>query len=428
MRRASAACVFALAGAAACLAAAGGGDAGLPPALVSVAYSRPVVAPLPVEIAFKAPLPNSDLASKDAWFLAGASGRRFPCQVVLVGDAKAGAAYSWAQVKALVPGAEQDLYLSHASAPQGLEEGVRIISFGKAASLETPSVTAFARAGKFRVVETASLVGKELIPLYRENLLNRQQAVELTVTDLFRHADFTLAGEAADDGFTIEEHGPVTASVVYRGKFSGEQGVEPVAFEARISLRANGVLGLELTIPAHGYESEVYRVKNLKITVPLALERAASISFGGLRDEVSGREHWTGTTTLSVSPGGSYVFADADSSVIRGTAPISWADYSDGDYGTGILWNSRRDALGLRVDYNEDLLEVMLSPPERTVAGANAAVKFEVYFLLHGGRAGWEALGTLSDSLYNPPVVTVNPEYVTAVTGLPRNSSGGPDD
>ncbi len=388
----------------------------VPPATVTVDHSRVMPADIPVLVEFTAPLPAAALADTRVSYLVDDDGNLYYCQVSPLGDATPGSAYAWASLKAIIPPSRLTYHLAVAR-PEDVKppQGITYVSYGAAATFATPYVELLLRAADFRVVEQVSLGEKPLVPLHIDNLTNPQQDVRIVVTDRFLQADFELAPEVDKDGFEVLDSGPVMARVRYRGAFAGAPNVKPVRFESIVTFSAQGIIGIEMTIPPDGYDAETYRISRMEFTVPLILENAATLSFGGPSGEGRGREYWTGLSSLAIKPSGSYVFVDVDRAAVSGVGSINWIDYADPYAGLSLVWDMPDYAVNVAVEYSQDLLSLAFSPPA-LYAGAAQPVVARFYMYPHPANLAGKDIYALASTLLTPVTAEINEEYVTAVT------------
>jgi len=419
---------------------------------VTIQYDRATSAWLPVLTSFETAIETEPPGEGEGWYLVDAEGRLYPCQI------EAGEAMAAGRVRgeALVPRRDAKYYLLAMKAPAKRPQFmVSSVFMGQAAVLETAVVTARIRAERFCVAEEASLFGLDMVPRYVEALVNRQQGVTLTVTDRVRHADVVLQAQTKKGQFALTRRGPVAAAVAYRGTFVGAPDGSEISFEAEVTLTGHGVIGVRVMIPANAYDGKRFHVKDVKVTLPIVLDGAAAVVVGGAHTEASGRDYWTGAAKVSVAPGGAYAFTDGDGSVVSGKGGVTWMDYSDGEAGAGIFWGATENTVSISVDYNEDLLDVTITPGGTGAAvaeGAKAtaeakaaprtrarfsmvpaspgeqlgstdaawaaedlgdlegmmgeapAVNVQVYFFLHPGRAGEDKVGALAADAISPTV------------------------
>jgi hypothetical protein len=420
---------------------------------ISVQYNHPTAAWLPVLTSFETVIETKSPGEGEGWYLADAEGRLYPCQIEPV-EAHEGKAAGRVRGEALLPRRDGKYRLLAAKAPaKEAQFMVSSVFMGAAAVLETPAVTARFQAQRFCVAEEVSLFGLQMVPRYVEGLVNRQQGVTLTVTDRVRHADVALAARMEKAHFALARHGPVAATVEYRGAFVGAPDGSEIPFEAEVTLTGHGVIGVKVAIAAKAYDGKRLHVKDMKVTLPIVLDAAAAVVVGGAHTEASGRDYWTGAAKVSVAPGGAYAFTDGDGSVVSGKGGVTWMDYSDGEAGAGIFWGATENTVSISVDYNEDLLDVTMTPgaaggaaAEGAKAAAEAtsprarakfsmvpaapgelgstdaswaaadvgdlegmmgeapAVDVQVYFFLHPGRAGEDTVGALAADAITPTV------------------------
>lgn len=384
---------------------------------VLVVSRRQSVDPFPALAQFDIPMPTFGYANTDTVYLIGAPGQVYACQLEPSSVASTGRTFKWIRMTALVPNRSQTLDLA---AVGGLMPSAVLVVASQAtsrgATLESHDVKLDFAADKFRFAESLSLFGRELMPRYADDLLNRQQSVELIVTDRYRHIDHVLRPEVAPEGFSLEKSGPVLAVALYKGRFAGEKGAPSVDFEARVSLAAHGVICFRVTIPESGLDRTAFAVKELRLTIPCVLATASTLDFGGFYENSLGPEHYEGYGALSVKADGSWTFADSKAGSLKGKAGISWADYNNGDAGLAFIFEPKKNALSITADYNEDIIEVGLTPGD---SASGAQMSMELYMLAHGGRAGKKMLGHVSDCILNPPAVAPCESYIKAVTAFP---------
>jgi hypothetical protein len=350
-------------------------------------------------------------------YLVGEPGQVYACQIEPSPVASTGRTFKWFRMTALVPNRSQTLDLAAVGGlmpADVLAVSSQVTSRG--AKLESQHVAVELAADKFRFAEVLSLFGRELMPRYADDLLNRQQSVELVLVDRYRRVEYVLKPEIAPDAFSLERPGPVLAVALYKGRFVGPEGAPAVDFEARVSLAAHGIIRLAVTIPSGRLDRQAYSVKELRLTVPCVLATASTLDFGGFYENSLGPEHWEGQGSLKVDFDGSWSFTDTKAGSLSGKAGISWADYNNGDAGLAFIFNPKGNAFRIQTDYNEDIIEVELMPPDAT---SMDEVTVEVYMLPHGGRAGRTILGHISDCILNPPAVDPCDSYVKAVTAFP---------
>ena len=286
---------------------------------------------------------------------------------------------------------------------------------GNSVRMETPAIQAWISTKAFRVADELSLFGQLLVPEYMDRLLNRQQNIELVLTDRLRHVDFALQPTISEDGFSLEKAGPVIATGAYRGQFGGNENVKAVPFEGRLSLMAHGLMSLSITLPAGAFDQERFSVKEFHVAVPLVLKESAVMSFGAMHEQARGRHFWEGKSQLAAEPGGAYKFTDCDQSGVTGNNGLCWVDYASDEAGLGIVWDTKRYSMAVSAEYSEDLVDIRITPPDTTAGGPVSA---EIFLLFHPGHAELEVLGSVADGLFMAPKARMSEEYIKAVTAF----------
>ena len=387
-----------------------------PPAVVSVVTARSAANPYPALTQFDVPIPAENFLSTDSFYLVGKGHQLYACQVEPSPITAGGRTFRWFRIIALVPCENQPL--NFIPLETAVRPSVLVVSsqpVGDSLTLETNAVRAKLDARRFRVAEEVSLFGHTLLPKYEEGLVNRQQSVELVLTDRFRHADFTLTAQVSPGGFCLERRGPVIATALYRGEFAAPD-LKPVPFEARFSLTAHSLIRISIVIQPGALDRETFAVKEVHLTIPCILAAASTLDFGGVHENSLGPEHYDGAGRLDVNLDGSYLFVDSKAVNLKGGGGISWADYNSGDAGLAFLFDCKANAFSITADYNADLIDVRLAPPDTK---EKAAVAVETWLFFHPGRPGVKVLGHISEYLSSPPAVEPNTDYVKAVTRFP---------
>ena len=349
----------------------------------------------------------------EAWYLIGDHRQVYACQLESIDRIPEGRTFDWARVTTLVPRRPQLLRLVRLRGP--IPAGALTVSSrlaGGLLTLKSANVEFCARPTFFRVAEQVVLHDHTILPPFVENLVNRQQNVELVVTDTLRHADFPLSPQTPEQGFAVDRPGPVIASGLYRGTFAGDESVPAIPFEGRVGMTAQGLSFISVTLPAGGIDLAKYRVKDLHLTVPILLEESASLGFGSAFSQSRGRRFWKGVSRLTANSDGKYSFTDCDGSGASGSSGLCWADYASERAGLGIIWSGKAVSVEITCDHNEDLIDIRLAPSSQA---PGAPVTAEVYLYFHTGLADRNILGYLADGLAHPPALRVSEEYVKAV-------------
>jgi len=388
----------------------GGEDA--PPLTVAVSFGDLGAGGNLLPVQFIAPITRNNAASDGSYRLDGGPAGGFVAQAspLKVDSTEAGCALY--EVKALLPRKDATYMLVKSDGPLPESQPlVATLNDADRISLDTGKVSISFDAKRFSFLDEARVSGHAMVPDYVTNLINRQQGIQLVLTDHIRHVDFTLLSEP-NPKFSVEEVGPVATTVLCKGTFAGGERLPKVEYEARITLAASGVIGLDIVLVKGSYDPAVMKATAFKITLPLVLKRAAALSFGGTTPCVSGRSFWTGQSHLTVSDNGSYEFTDADKSTVTGAQKVTWADYGDDEGGVGIVWGSRQAPAELTVGYNEDLLELSLTPR----AGKESPAEVTAYFIFHPLSENTTSLAGMSAAMDSPPTATVSEAYLRTVT------------
>jgi len=387
-----------------------GGQERQPLLEATVTFANPLPGSVPALVEFEADFHPETVAPPLATYLANEKGNLYACQVEAI-RGEAGAESARARFAAVLPrvNARYFFVTGPAGAPQS-DARVSSVLMQNSVTLDTGGAAVRLRTGRFVGIDEATVAGEGVVPAYFDGLVNRQQSIRMTVTDRFRHADFEMRAEMTPESFALERRGPVVAEALYRGEFAARETVKPIPFEARISLGANGVAGAAIALLTGSYDADTYRIKEISITLPLVLERAASLSFGGRQDETDGRSFWTGEAVLTVAANGAARFTEGDGGAVMAKGPITWADYSDGDKGVGIMWEAKGAAVNLAVEYREDLVTLTFFPPD--VKAPVKPLEVKAFYLFHRGRRGSMILAPLAEDLTNPPTVSVSDEIL----------------
>lgn len=364
-------------------------------------------------VSFEAPFAADDLDPSVLHYLLGSNGGLFACQVEAVDEPPPGETCRWARVRASVPFARRDYVMVQnrlATRPDIPVAGAVLRSGG--ATFSTRRLKVQLDAAPFILLRRLDLDGRETVAEYFPGLLNRQQAIEVVVTDIFRHADFALSPALAEDGFSVCEKGPVEAKATYRGAFSGRGDIGEIPFEATISLVSNGLVAVRVKMARGVQEREAFRLKSVNLRLPLLLELPSGVSFGNREGEVSGRESWRGVAKLAVDADGSYKFDDGKGLPISGEGGVTWISYGDRDAGVAIF--PQGDAgFEFAADCKEDLIELAVTPVE----AEDGSYEVTVYYLFHAGRLRRGFAEGCAEALLEPATATVDAEYIEAMTG-----------
>jgi len=384
-----------------------------PPMTVKVSAERPGDTSAVVPLTFSAPFPTSDLAPGTSHYLVSTDGAVRACQIEPLGAPRADLSYRWVNVTAALPAVDRTYTLLVAR--ESLRPEIPLVGAAlmpaDSVALTSENVEIRLARWRLRLFESAAAAGRTIVPQYVEGLINRQQGFEMVVTDTFRHADFMMTPRMLDDGFRLDERGPVRASGVYSGAFESEY-LDEMPFEMAVSLLSSDVVEVKITIAAGAFQEEVYDLKSVVVTLPLLLESAARLSFGGPSHNFQGAKRWRGTAALDVGDDGSYTFEDAQGAVVRGAGPLSWAHYGSDEGGAAFVWEACSRPVSVRVaDYSQDLLEVALAP-SRLESGDWQA---RLYIVFDAG-ARRRDLDALAQALASPPRAAVDERYVKFIT------------
>jgi hypothetical protein len=390
-----------------------GSDEETPPLTVAVNFRDLHAGSELLPVQFLAPMVRSAAADEGSWRLDGGPAGEFVAQAFLVRMASGERGCAWYEVRSLLPRRDATYMLVQSREPLP-EKQPLVVTLNEAdrISLDTGQMGISFDKKRFDFLNEGSVFGHTIVPRYVTDLVNRQQSVELTLTDRIRHADFTLKSEP-NPAYSLEEVGPVSTTVLCKGAFAGGERLPKMEYEARITLAASGVIGLNIRLVKGSYDPAVMKAKSIKVTLPLFLQRAAALSFGGTAACVSGRGFWTGQSHLAVPDSGPYEFTDADRSFVTGAQKVTWAVYGDDEGGVGMIWGSRQLPAELTVGYSEDLLELSLTP----LPGEDSPAEVTVYFVFHPLFENAATLIGTAAAMDNPPEATVNEEYLRAVTG-----------
>lgn len=413
------------------------------PALAPGALGTPQAAPIAVNVRFQGPqsdaavpveftLPLGPGAFEANLYLVDAAGGkgRYLCQarpaspaplrIAPEGEGPATTGFVAARVTALLPRRDGAYFL--VSSRERLGEREKVVSsaeMGTQASMDGGGVHLEFNANRLSIIDAASVGGTVIIPQYVEKLINRQQALELIVTDRFRHADFTLRAGAKPLAARPLITGPVVGTAVYDGVFQSAGGVEEIKFRLAVSLAADGLVRVGVAFGPGAFDPERIAVKGVRITLPLVLADASALSFGGSDAEAAGRAFWKGGARLAAS-GGSYEFADGDGARIRGKSAVSYADYGDNRAGMSVIWGDSGLLVEVAVDFTNDVVDVTLSPDRAAgeafagTGGEASIAEAEVFLLLRPGARDRARISALAETISRPAEVTIDAGYLKA--------------
>lgn len=381
---------------------------------VTVNASGPDERSVEVPVSFTAPLETRDLAEGVSHYLVARNGSIHACQVEPLGRAPAKLGYRWANLQAALAPADETyiLLVARESVRPDVPLAGAALLPGDEVALGTGAVQVLLKKWRFSVFDSVKVSDRQIIPAYVPNLINPQQGLKMIVTDTFRHADFTLTPRLLGDGFRLLERGPVRASAVYEGVFEGEY-IEDIPFTATVGLLCTDVIEVKVDVAGGAFDDEVYDLKSVVITLPLVLETAARLSFGGEGHNVEGAKRWEGGAALEVAADGSYAFGETDGPQINGRGPLAWAHYGSDEGGAGFIWEAGSPPVSVEVlDYEQDLLAVSFSP----VKLDDGAWQARLYILFDDGSRSRGRLDALARAIENPPQATVDPRYVKTIT------------
>jgi hypothetical protein len=365
------------------------------------------VAAMPIE--FLAPLADAEAAQEGQCFLRSSDGVARLCQYERLPKGEVDLGYSWARFRALVPNRDASYVFGRtAELVPGSVAAVSSLVAADAVVLDTGALKLTVDPGKCEVVKEASFLGRPAVARSYEGLINRQQGLRVTVTDRIRRVDFELEPLGRSGKWQPVTTGPVATTIAYKGVLMCPTTLPATAFEARLTLTAGGMMVFEADLREAALDREVYAFKDVEITLPLVLERAATLSFGGRTGDVRGRSFWSGEATLAAGEGGSYRFVDGDGSVMSGAGALSWADYCDGDRGLAVFWKPGARA-SLSVDYSEDLVTLRLPLDD-------AEPRLAVHLMFHEGQGDAAWLSAVAALLESPPAAAASDGYITATT------------
>lgn len=379
---------------------------------VSVAAAPLVCEGVDALVCFDAPLEESMFSAEMVHYLVATDGDLRACQVTPI-DSTATRGYRWARLKAVLPvsGGTYTLLATKAGVRPNVPL-VGAVNLPYRTILDTVTTTLTFDPHVFSILRDAAAGEKTLVPIYDDRLKNTQQGAELVLTDIFRHADFTLVPEVEEGGFRFVEGGPAEASVGYKGRFTGDQSVPAVPFEAEVGLCANDVLRVAVVLEAKDLDLEAYKPGRLRMIVPLLFTQATRPTFGGAGESLRGMACWEGQSGLSVAADGSYVFSDAKGPEVTGKGPVTWIHYG-ADRGAAFFWSEKSAPLEFAVlDYSQDVVAIDASP----APDENGNLSVCVWILLRAGDADASRLAAVAEALRAPPLATVDAKYIQIVT------------
>jgi hypothetical protein len=364
-------------------------------------------------VTFDAPLEPAVFSPGTEHYIVGTGGDLHACQVTPL-EAESALGYRWARLRAFLPltGGTYTLFATGT----GVRPDVPVVG---AANLPARTVFDTGRSTVtfsplyFTMVRDAWAGGRPVIPVYDDRIVNVQQGVQLVITDVFRHADFTLEAKLAEDGFRFIEGGPAQSTVAYTGKFIGHQSVPEVPFVAEVSLYANDILGLRVTLDYEGIDREAYEPTAVRVTVPLLRAEATWVTFGGAGESLRGLPRWEGGSDLSVAADGSYVFNDAEGPAVAGKGPVTWVHYGGDSGGSAFFWYPGSTPVEFAVvDYSQDLITLGAAPSLEE----NRKLSVQIWILLDAGAPNASRLAAIAEALREPPTAVVDEKYIRAIT------------
>jgi hypothetical protein len=401
---------FARAAAIVCLAAAtalAAGPGSSVPLTAAASFGNEGKGAALLPVVFEAPLAKSDMGPAGGCRLIGGPGNSNLCQAVPTRKPPQGSR-RWYSLAALLPYKDATYLLSWTN--EDLPPDTPVVTTlveSDNISLDTGQVRVYLDRGRFDVFDQLSAAGRDMIPRYVTDLFNAQQGVEVVLTDRIRHVDFTLLPDASPE-CSVESTGPVVTTVLYKGTLSNKD-MKGVGYEARVTLAASGVAGLDMRIVPGAFDTQVLAAKSVKITLPTVLKGAAALSFGGTAAHTEGREFWKGKGRLTAR-GDGFELVEGDAATMPGKDRVTWASYADDVAGIGVAWGTRQAPAEVAVDYNEDLVSVTLTPRSSTASPAEVVV----YFAFKPLYDLPEVLPGIAEAIDNPPTMTVSEDYLKA--------------
>ncbi len=389
----------------------------VPPALnVDVRTSQPGSPSVSVPVSFAAPMDRRDLAPGASQYLVSSEGVIHACQVEPFGEPPVDRGYRWANLSASLPPVDEryTLLVAHESTrPKVPIAGAMSVSPSEVI-LFTESTRVSLSTWRFRVLDAVEVGSRQVVPPYVEGLINPQQGMALVVTDTYRYADFTMKARAVDDGFSMSARGPTRASAIYSGAFKHEY-IDDIPFDVTISLFSNDVIEITTSISQSAFDDDIYELKSVVITLPLVLESAARLSFGGDGHTVVGEKRWHGSAALHVDDGEGYRLEDAEGREISGKGPLSWVHYGSREGGAGFMWEPRCAPFSFEVaDYDQDALVISMTPAEIESVGFVA----RAFVIFDDGFDKRIDLDALARALARPPRAQVDDRYVRYIMGV----------